>query len=152
MRPENAIGLGVGDKLYHSIELFVRDRAGVRAERKSSNAIIDPLLLRLFLSQSNAGQLGICINDSRDRIIINMAVFAGDPFHAGDPFVFSLVRQHWAGNYISDRVNAIDLRFKMLVHFDPLLVVELDPNFLRAESFAERPSPDRNEHFVGLEL
>ena len=40
----------------------------------------------------------------------------------------------------------------MLVDFDPLLFVELNSDFLRAETFAERFAPDRDEHFVGFEF
>ena len=40
----------------------------------------------------------------------------------------------------------------MLVHFDSLLFVERDADFFRAQSFRERATADRNEHFVRFEF
>ena len=39
---EDAIGLGVGDELYHAFDVVVRERAAVGAERKFADAHLDP--------------------------------------------------------------------------------------------------------------
>ena len=142
MRAENAIRLRVGDELDHSIELFVCDRATVRAKRKFADTIINPLLFRLLFGHSNASQLGIGVNDSGDRIIINMAIFSRDPLDAGDPLVLGLMRQHRTCDHVADRVNAIDFRFEMFVDLDSFFLIQLDADFLRAESFAKRLASD----------
>ena len=69
------------------LEIVVRDRATARAEWKSADMIIDLLFLRLILSQSNAGQFRIRVNDSGDCVIIYMAILAGDSFHARNSFL-----------------------------------------------------------------
>ena len=73
-------------------------------------------------------------------------------FDAGDPFLLGLVREHRAGDDVADRVDAFDVGAEMFVHLDPLLFVELDADFLRADSFGERSAADRDQHFVGFEF
>src|SRR6266404_5019319 len=142
VRAKNAVRLRVRNELDHSIKLFVRDRAPIRPKRKLAEAIIDPLLFRLLFGQTNAGQFRIRVNNSGDRIIINVAVSARDAFYASDPFVLRFVRQHWTGDHVADRVNSIDLRLEMLVDFDSLLFVELNADFLSAKTLAERFASD----------
>ena len=38
----------------------------------------------------------------------------------------------------------------MLVDLDPFSLVEFDPDFFRAETFAKRLATDRHEHLVGF--
>src|SRR4051812_8518281 len=61
------------------------------------------------------------------------------------------MREHRARNDVADSVNAFNLRAKMLVHFDPLPIVEFHPDLLRTDSFREGAPSDGNQHFVGLE-
>ena len=138
MRAENTIGLCVGHEFDHSIEFFVGYRAAVGAKRKFADAIIDPLLFRLFLSQTNASQFRIRVNDSGYRIIINMTIFARDALDTGNSFVLGFVRQHWSRDHIANRVNAVDVRLKMFVDLNPPLFVKLNADFFRPETFVER--------------
>src|SRR6266581_7167931 len=142
MRAQNAISLRFGHELDHSIKLFVGDRAAIGAKRKLSDTVVVPFFFRLVLGQADAGQFWVRVNDSGDRIIINMAVFAGDTFHTGDPLVLGLVGQHRPSDYIADRVNAVDLGLKMFVDLDSLLFIELNPDFFSAKSFTKRFASD----------
>ena len=81
-----------------------------------------------------------------------MTGLPGNNFGAGNSFVFGFVREHRAGDHVADRVNAFDIRAKVIVDLDPLLVIELDAHLLRAESFRERPASDRYKHFIGVEF
>src|SRR5207245_7292430 len=135
-----------------SIEIIIRNCASVSAEWKSPDPIIDPLLFRLVFRQTDTGQFRIRVNDSGDRIIINMAIFAGDPFHTRNSFVFGFVRQHLARDYVTDRVDAVDIRLKMLVDFDPLLFVVLNSDLLPPETVAERFAPDGRQNVSGPKL
>ena len=149
---KNPVGFRVGHKFDDSIEIIIRNCASVSAEWKSPDPIIDPLLFCLVFRQTDTGQFRIRVNDSGDRIIINMAIFAGDPFHTRNSFVFGFVRQHLARDYVTDRVDAVDIRLKMLVDFDPLLFLELNSDFLRAETFAERFPSYGDKNFGGLKF
>ena len=61
------------------------------------------------------------------------------------------MRQHRPGNDVADRENAFHVRAKMLVHFDALLVVELDAYFVRTDAFGKRAATHGHEHLVGFE-
>src|SRR5436309_9749885 len=89
---KNAIGFCVDDELDHSFHIITAKGAAVSAEWKFTDAHIDPLLLRLVFSQTNASQLGICVDDARNGLIVHVAGLACDDFHACYPFVFGLVR------------------------------------------------------------
>src|SRR5437762_4488791 len=115
---KNAIGLCVGDELDHSFHIITAKGTAVSSEWKFTDAHIDPLLLRLVFSETNASQLGICVDDARNGLIVHMPGLACDDFNAGDPFVFGLMCQHRPCDDIADSINAFDIRAEMLVHFD----------------------------------
>src|SRR4029453_14837347 len=85
-------------------------------------------------SEYNPPPVGIFVNDAGNRVIIHVTGFPPNDFHAGDPFVFGLVRKHRTRNHIADSVNAFDVRAKMFVHFDALLFVKLHTHFVRAQT------------------
>ena len=67
---EDAIGFCVRDKLNHPFDVITAKRAAVRAERKFADAHIDPLLFGLIFGETNAGQLGICVNDTGNGVVV----------------------------------------------------------------------------------
>lgn len=152
MRAENAIRFRVRNKLDHSIDIFIAERAAVGPERKLSNAIIDPHFLRLVFGHADACKFGIRVNDSGNCIVVHVARFTRNYLHAGDPFVFRFMREHRAGSHIADCVNALNVCPEMFVHFDALPVIEFDTNFLCADSFGKRTAPNRDKDLVGVEL
>ena len=81
-----------------------------------------------------------------------MARFTGDDFDAGDSFFLRFMREHRAGDDISDRVNAFHVCAKILVHFDSFLFVELNTDFLRAHPLRKWTPSHRNQDLVGVEL
>ena len=135
VRAENAVGLSVGHKLDHSIDIFIRQGAAVGAERELADAIIDPLLFCLLFSQPDTGEFGVGVNDSGNRVIVYVAIFARDPFDARDPFILGLVREHWPGDHVADGVNAFHIRPEIFVHLDSFLFIKFDSDFFCAEPF-----------------
>src|SRR5207247_1682524 len=115
--------------LDHSFDIFIGQRPAIGAKWKLANADVDLLFFRLIFGQTYAGQLRIRIDDSRDSVVIDVTGFARDDFDARDSFVFGLVRKHRARDHIANRVDAFDIRPKVLVDLDALLVVELDADF-----------------------
>jgi hypothetical protein len=87
VRAQNPVGFRVGYEFHDALEIVIRDRATARTEWKFADMIIDLLFLRLILSQSNTGQFRIRINDASDRVLIYMAILAGDSFHARNSFL-----------------------------------------------------------------
>jgi len=152
VRAENAIRFRVRNKLDHSIDIFIAERAAVGPERELSDAIIDPLFLRLVLGQADACKFRIRVNDSGNCIVVHVARLARNYLHAGDSFIFCFMREHRAGGHIANCVNALNVCSKMFVHFDALSVIEFDTNFLCADSFGKRTAPDRDKNLVGVEF
>ena len=91
VRTENAVRLRISNKFYQPFSIIVRDRARVRPEWKSPNPHIHTLSLGFILGNTHTGQLGVCVNDSRNCIVVHMTGLAGEIFHACDSFVFGLV-------------------------------------------------------------
>ena len=93
----------------------------------------------MIFGETDAGEFGICVNDTGNGFVVYVTGLARDDLYAGHPFVLGFVRQHWPGNHIPDRVNAFDVGPEMFVHFDALLFVQLDTHFFCTETFRERP-------------
>src|SRR5205085_10632962 len=120
-----------------SFHIIAAKGAAVSSEWKFTDAHIDPLLLRLVFSQTNASQLGICIDDARNGLIVHMPSLACDDFHTCDPFVFGLMRQHRPCDDIADGINAFDIPAEMLVHFNALLLITFNTAFSCAQAIRE---------------
>src|SRR5436190_19236071 len=69
---KNAIGLCVGDELDHPFDIITAKSAAVGAERKFTDAHIDPLFLCLVFGKTNASQLWICINDTGKGFLLHV--------------------------------------------------------------------------------
>ena len=91
MAAEHAIGGGVGKNFHEPILFAERGRAGVGGERELANAIFDACLLQLLLGLSDRGDLGVGVNDARDRAVVHMTRLPGDYLGDGHALVFSLV-------------------------------------------------------------
>ena len=136
MRTENTVCLRISDKFYQSLRILVRDGARVRPEGEPPNPHIHALRFGFIFANTNTGELGICVNNSRNRIIVHVTGLAGEILHACDPFLLGLVRQHRPSNDVANGVDAFHVRAEMFVDFDPLPFVKLDADFLRTDSFA----------------
>ncbi len=101
-----------------------------------------PFLFREVFRDADTGQFRIRVDDSGDDVVIHVAGFAGDHLDAGDAFLLGFVREHRTSDDVADRVNAFDVGAEMLIDLDPFPVVQLDADFLRADTFGERAAPD----------
>ena len=96
----------------------------------------------MIFGETDAGELGICVNNTSNRVVIYVAGLAGDDFYAGHSFVFGFVRQHWPGDYIADGINAFHICAEMFLHFDALLFIELHAHFFCAQAVREWAASD----------
>src|SRR6266446_2912807 len=149
---ENAISLCVGDELDHSFDVIGAKRPTVGSEWKFADTDIDPLLFCLVFGETDAGKLGIRVDDASDRLVVYVACFACNDFDGGHSFIFRLVREHRPSDHIPNGVNAFHVCSEMLVYFNALLFIELDTNFVHAHAFRKWAASDGHEHFVSVEF
>src|SRR6266545_3614125 len=140
--PEYAIGLRVGNKLHHSFHVIAAKRAAIGAEWKFADSHIDPFFLRLIFGKTYASQLGICVNDTSNGLVVHMAGLAREDFDAGDPFVFGFMCQHRPRDYIANGINALDVGAEMFVHFDALFFIKLYTGFFCTQAVREWTTPN----------
>src|SRR6266542_7018506 len=83
--PEYAIGLRVGNKLHHSFHVIAAKRAAIRAKWKFADSHIDPFFLRLIFGKTYARQLGICVSDTSNGLVVHMAGLAREVYDSPAP-------------------------------------------------------------------
>lgn len=64
------------------------------------------LFLELFLSFAHPGYFGMCVDNGRNTIIVDVGYATAHTFHTDDAFILSFVGQHWPRNHIPDGIDA----------------------------------------------
>ena len=113
--------------------------------------LISPLLLRRFLGQADAGDLGHGVDHARDDIVVHDAGQAGDILGDRDALVLGLVREHRAGDDVADRPDAGDLGREVVIGLDLAALVGREADLVEAEAVGVRPAADRHQHAIGLD-
>ena len=80
-----------------------------------------------------------------------MTVTGRQILNAGDAFLLSFVRQHWAGNHVANGINALDAGGKMFVDGDVAFFVQLNADALKPEVFGVGHPTDGDEHPIANE-
>ena len=106
MHAQNAVGLGVGDKLHKTARVTECARPAVGTERKRSGAVRNSGGFEISLRLPDPCDLGRSVDDPGHRVEIDMAMLAGDPLCNCNAFVFGLVGEHRPAHNISDRPHA----------------------------------------------
>src|SRR6185437_6563413 len=106
MHPKYAVALGVGDHLGEAVRRGESLGAGIGGKGELADLVGDAGRLEFFLRLADARNFRRGVDDSGDRIVVDVAGLARDPFGAGDGLVFRLVRQHRALAAIADRPDA----------------------------------------------
>src|SRR4029077_951819 len=91
------------------------------------------------------------VDDGRYCIVVDLRLLAREAFGEGDAFLFGLVREHWAADNISDRVNTGNVRRKAVIHDDAALLVQCHTDRVEAETLRVGTSPDRHQYRIRRE-
>ena len=99
-----ARGAAVGDEREDALPV------GDRRRRLSSSSVLP-----------TDGDLGRGVDDAGDRVVVDVAVAAGERLDAGDALLLGLVREHRAPDHVADGVDARRGRGEVLVDRDAAL-------------------------------
>src|SRR6185437_3953258 len=151
MHPKYAVALGVGDHLGEAVRRGDSLGAGIGGKGELADLVGDAGRLEFFLRLADARNFRRGVDDSGDRIVVDVAGLARDPFGAGDGLVFRLVRQHRALAAIADRPDAGNIGGVVRVGHDATARVELHARLFQTQLVDEGPPPDGDEHDIGLD-
>src|SRR5882724_10299883 len=152
-RPENvyaehAVRLRIGDDLDEPVPLFHRPHAAVGEERKLADLHLEVLFLALLFGETDGREFRPRVDDRRNRRVVDVSGLSGEQLDAGDPLFLRLVREHRAGDDVTDRVDTGDRSLEVLVNLYPTFRVELDARRLETEPGRVGTPADRDEHLV----
>ena len=81
---ENAIRLLLGEEFDLALRVQVRLRTRVCSEGELADVVFHTLGLELLLRLTDPRNLGVCVDDGRDRVVVDIPVAALDEFNRGD--------------------------------------------------------------------
>ena len=127
----------VREDLDHALGIADGARARVRAERERADLVLYVSFLELLLGPAHRRELGVRVDDARDRVVVHVAREAGDVLHARDALLLGLVREHGAVDHVPEGEDRGHLGAEVLVHLDPSQFVGLDAQVLQPQPLRE---------------
>src|SRR5688500_3672465 len=88
------------------------------------------------------------INNTGDRVVIDVAVALRDEFGARDSFLFRFVREHWPADHVADGENARHTRRELDIDVDAAFLIQFYAGVLEAESLGIGDAASGEEHTV----
>src|SRR5580698_10179881 len=152
MHAEDPVGLRICENLHKPVSRLVDLGAAVGGEREFAGGISYTSLFQLFLGLADGGDFRRCIHNARNDVVIHVAGLTGQNFSNRDAFILGLVCQHWTGNDIADRIDALQARGEMRIDLHAAAIVERDTSFLQTEALGVRDATDADQHDVRLDL
>ena len=149
---QQAVRLGVGQHLDHTLSVEVGLGPGVSAEGEGTDPVRDLLVLEVLLALANPRNLRVGVHDRRDAAVVNVAVALLDVLDDGNGFFLSLVGKHGPERRIADATDVGDLGTVFGVDDDTATLVHLETNVLQAKASGVGSSSDGDEDGLGLEL
>lgn len=129
---EDAISLGIGEELDHTVRIGVGLCAGVGGEGEGADLVLDAGLLELSLVLTDPGDLGVGVHDRGDGVVVDVSVTLGDVLDGSDGLLLGLVGKHGTESAVTDDANVGDLGAVFLVNNKTATVVSLETNVLEA--------------------
>ena len=149
---EELVGLGAGDDLDETRGAVGSDRAAVAGELELTDGDFDVLGLGFGFGEADAGDFGVGVDDARDDAVVHVALLAGEVLGDRDAFFFGLVREHRAGDDVTDGVDAGQVGLVVSVDDDAAALVELEAGLLGAEAGRVGLAADGDEDLVSGEF
>ena len=145
---QNAIALGIGKDLHFTLGLAQSLGAAIGPEGKDPASIVSTVPLEIFLGFPDGSYLRMGVHHVRNRLIIDMAIACDHAFHTSDPFLLSLMSQHWTADDIADRLDAGGGRQIVFVDGDVTFFVGLDAQRFKIQPVRTRYAADRDQDTV----
>ena len=149
---EQAVRLGVGQHLNHTLSVEVGLGPRVGAEGEGTDPVGDLLVLEVLLTLANPRNLGVGVHNGRDAAVVDVAVPLLDVLDDGNSFFLSLVGKHGSECGIADTADMGNLSPVLGIDNDAAALVHLKTNILQAEASGVRPASDGDEDGLGVEL
>jgi hypothetical protein len=149
---EHTVGLRLRDDLHAAVRVRVRLGARVGAERELARLVLGAGSLELLLGLADPGDLGVCVDNRRDHVVVDVAVPGLDVLDRGDALLLGLVRQHRSECDVADALDVLHGRVELVIDDDTTLVVELHADLVKVKAVGVRAAADGDEDDIGLEL
>lgn len=157
IRPDNvnsqySIRFLIADELDHALRLQVRLGSAVGAEGKCAYVILNPCFFDLCLILSYPCDLGMCVHDGWNGIVVDVTVTFRDILDGSNAFFFSFMGKHRTECAITDNTDMWQLSPVLFVDDQAALVVDIQSDVFKTQSGSIRSAADGNEDDVGFEL
>lgn len=149
---ENTVGLLLDEELNLALGVDVRLGTGVGREGELSDLVLHAGRLELLLGLTNPGNLGVCVDDRGDSLVVDVPVAGLDVFDGSNTLLLSLVREHGAEGHVADALDARDRGVELVIDDNAALGVNLNPNLLESETLGVGPPSDRDKNDVRFQL
>mmetsp|Transcript_50927 Transcript_50927/g.110958 ORF Transcript_50927/g.110958 Transcript_50927/m.110958 type:complete len:368 (+) Transcript_50927:78-1181(+) len=151
VQTKNAVRLLIGKHLNRPLGVAVGAGTRVSHERERPLVVGDALLLQLLLSKAHSGDFRVCVDNTRDGIIVDMSSKSGQVLNAGDSFLFSLVCKHGSVDAISNGVDRGNSRLEVVIHHNTAESVGFNTHLLESDVLSVRSSASADQDNIGLE-
>ena len=102
---QQPVGLLVPQDLDHAVSVVVTLSSAVGGEREFSDRILDTLRLEILLVFPDPGNLGVCVDDAGDAVVVDVDGSSHHSLAGNDGLVLGLVSQHGPGYTVANGVN-----------------------------------------------
>ena len=106
---------------------------------------------QFLFSVADTGHFGVGVDNSWNRIVIDVGLLSSNILSHEDALLFSLVGKHSTAHHISNRQNTGDVGLKVVVHDDSAPLVHFHTCPLEAQLISVRSAPSGNQNMVCLE-
>ena len=114
-----------GDELHEARGGFHGARAAAGRERELADLVGAAAGLHLLFGLSDPGDFRVRVDHRRNRVVVHVAVTAGDQVADHHAFVLGLVREHRAAHAIAHGPDVFDAGLAVIVDLDETAFVEL---------------------------
>ncbi len=144
-------GFLVRQKFHKALRNQVRFGPAIAHERKLANFVGAALFLQRLFGQTHCGDLGRCVDHTRNDRIVHMAMPPGDLLSDRHAFVFRLMGQHWPFGDIANGVDAGDIGLPACVgHHEAAL--SRNAQRLQPQAFGIGPPSCRHQNDIRIYL
>jgi len=152
MGSKNLVGLGVSEDLDKPISIGVGARPAVSGKGEVADSVLDSSLLQLLLGLANPGDLGVCVDDGGNSVVVNVTVTSGDRLGHRDALLLGLVGEHWPRDHIADGEDALLVGLELPIDLNPALVVNINADLLESEVGGVGAATDAHQHDISLDF
>mmetsp|Transcript_1477 Transcript_1477/g.2686 ORF Transcript_1477/g.2686 Transcript_1477/m.2686 type:complete len:289 (-) Transcript_1477:760-1626(-) len=131
-----------------SIRACIGTCTGIGLERKRTLGIVNPSFFQFLLRFSNGCYLWIGINDSGNRIVIDMACKTSNSFHCGNTFFLGLVSKHRSINAITNGINVWNGSSKVIIYLNSSQAILLNTQFFQTETVCVGSTSSCNQNNI----